>query len=205
MMRSLTACGVLCSLMLAACSGFKSSEPAVQTYVLRPALPARVATTPPASDATLTVLLPVATPGLEGERIALLQTGQRLDWYRNARWSGELPLLVQNSIIDALRAAGRFATVESEDAPFGSTYLLAVEIRHFEADYTGGGLPLVRVELTGTFGTHVDRTVSSSFTASGQVTADADRLQSVTSAFQSAFAQALEQLTNVLQPPAPAP
>ena len=39
MMRSLSACGVLCCLVLAACSGFKSSEPAVQTYVLRPALP----------------------------------------------------------------------------------------------------------------------------------------------------------------------
>jgi cholesterol transport system auxiliary component len=203
MMRSLSACGVLCCLVLAACSGFKSSEPAVQTYVLRPALPAKVATTALASDATLTVLLPVATPGLEGERIALMQTGQRLDWYRDARWSGELPLLVRRSIIDALRAGGRFATVQSEDAPFGSTYLLEVEIRHFEADYTGGGLPLVRVELSGTLGTRVDRTVIASFTASGHVTADADRLQSVTSAFQGAFAQALDQLTNALQPPAP--
>src|SRR5580693_3338237 len=128
MMRSLTPCAVLCGLLLGACSGFKSNEPAVQTYLLRPALPARVATAAPVSDATLTVMLPVATPGLEGERIALLQGGQRLDWYRDARWSGELPLLVQSSIIDAVRAGGRFAAVESEDAPFGSPYLLQVEI-----------------------------------------------------------------------------
>jgi cholesterol transport system auxiliary component len=201
MMRSLTACGVLCGLLLAACSGFKSSEPAVQSYLLRPALPARLASAAPASDATLTVMLPVATAGLEGERIALIQGGQRLDWYRDARWSGELPLLVQTSIIDALRAGGRFAAVQSEDAPFGSTYLLEVEIRHFEADYSAGGLPRVRVELTGTLGKRIDRTVTASFTAAGQATADADRLQSVTGAFQTAFAQALDQLTNDLQPP----
>jgi cholesterol transport system auxiliary component len=203
MMRPLTILGLLCAGVLAGCSGFKSSEPAVQTYLLHPALPAKLATAAPASDATLTVLLPSAIPGLEGEHVALLQSGQRFDWYRNARWSGELPLLVQAQIIDALRAAGRFATVESEDAPFGSTYLLEVEIRHFEADYSGGGLPVIRIELTGTFGKRVDRTVTLSYSAVGQVTADADRLQSVTGAFQSALAQALNQLAQAVQPPAP--
>ena len=203
MMRPLAALGLLCVWVLCGCSGFKSSEPAVQTYQLRPAMPAKLASLAPASDATLTVLLPAAVPGLESEHIALLQSGQRFDWYRAARWSGELPLLVQSSIIDALRAGGRVATVQSEDAPFESTYLLAVEIHHFEADYTAGGLPVVRVELTGTLGKRVDRAVILSYTASAQAPADADRLQSVTSAFQSAFAQALEQLTQALQLPAP--
>jgi len=202
MMRPLSALGLLCALALSGCSGFKSSEPAVQTYLLRPALPAKLATAAPGSEATLTVLLPAALPGLAGEHIALLQSGQRFDWYRDARWSGELPLLVQAAIIDALRAGGRFATVESEEAPFGSTYLLEVEIRHFEADYSGGGLPVIHVELTGTLGKRGDRTVLLSYTATGQGTADADRLQSVTAAFQSAFAQALDQLTQAVQPPA---
>jgi len=202
MMRPCTALGLLCVVVIAGCSGFKSSEPTTQTYLLRPALPAKLASTVPGSDATLTVLLPAALPGLAGEHIALLQSGQRFDWYRDARWSGELPPLVQAAIIDALRAGGRFATVASEDAPFGSTYLLEVEIRHFEADYTAGGLPVIRIELTGTLGTRVDRTVILSYTATGQATADADRLQSVTSAFQSAFAQALAQLTQTLQLPA---
>lgn len=202
MMRPLTTLAVLCALLLAGCSGFKSSEAATQTYLLHPPLPAKQAGAAPASDATLTVLLPVAAPGLEGEHIALMQSGQRFDWYRDARWSGELPLLVRTWVIDALRAGGRFATVESEDAPFGSTYLLELEIRHFEADYTAGGLPVVHIELTATLGKRVDRTVTLSYTATGQTTADADRLQSVTSAFQSAFAQALDQLTQALQPPA---
>lgn len=200
MMRPVPAFGLLWLLMLAGCSGFKSSEPAVQTYLLHPVSPAKLATAAPAADATLTVLLPSAVPGLEGDRIALIQGGQRIDWYRNARWSGELPLVIQNQIIDALRAGGRFATVESEDAPFAATYLLEVEIRHFEADYTAGGLPVVRVELTGTMGKRQDRNVTLSYTATGQASADADRLQSVTSAFQTALTQALDQLTQQLQP-----
>jgi hypothetical protein len=64
-------------------------------------------------------------------------------------------------------------------------------------------LPVIRIELTGTFGKRVDRTVTLSYTALGQITADADRLQSVTSAFQSALAQALNQLTQAVQVPAP--
>jgi cholesterol transport system auxiliary component len=201
MTRTLSAFGVLTAVLLAACSGFKSSEPAMQTYVLRPALPAKLATSAPPADATITVMLPTAAPGLEADHIVLLQAGQRFDWYRDARWSGELPLLVRTSIIDALRAGGRFATVESEDAPFGTTYMLEVEIRHFEADYSAGGLPQVHVELTATVGKRVDRTIIGSVTASAQVAADADRLQSVTAAFQSALAQALGELTEQLQPP----
>jgi cholesterol transport system auxiliary component len=202
MMRSHLAFIALIGIGLSACSGFKSNEPTVETYVLRPALPARLASGPPAADSTLTVLAPVAAPGLESEHIMLLQGSQRLDWYRDARWSGELPLLVQSSIIDALRAAGAFATVASEDAPFGSTYLLQVEIRHFEADYSAGGLPLIKVELIATLGRRVDRTVVLSTTATAQVRADADHMQAVGAAFQSALAQALSQLSQALQPPA---
>lgn len=202
MMRSHLALAALCGILLGACSGFKSNEPTVETYVLRPALPAKLASTAPGTDSTLTVLAPLAAPGLESEHIMLLQGSQRLDWYRDARWSGELPQLVQSSIIDALRAGGRFATVASEDAPVGSTYLLQVEIKHFEADYSAGAPPVAKVELIATLGRRVDRTVVLSTTATGQVRADADHMQSVGAAFQSAFAQALNQLTEALQPPA---
>jgi cholesterol transport system auxiliary component len=203
MMRSLLPVTALAALLLSACSGFKSNEASVLTYVLRPALPAPLASSAPNADATLTVLVPVAAPGLESEHIMLLQGSQRLDWYRDARWSGELPRLVQSSIIDALRAAGRFATVSSEEAPFESTYLLQVEIRHFEADYSAGAPPTVKVELIATLGRRVDRTVLLSTSASAEVRADADHLQSVGAAFQSALAQALAGLAKALQPPAP--
>lgn len=201
MIQRLTAITAVGAVLLAGCSGFRSSEPATQTYVLRPPLPAAVDGTAVAADASLAVLRPAAAPGLAGERIALIESGQRLDWYRDARWPDELPALLRSQLIEALRAAGHFASVQGDEAPFAASYLLAVEIRHFEADYTGGAPPRVRVVLTATLGRRLDRAILQSVDASAEVPAEADRLQSVTAAFQTALGQALAQLTGSLQPP----
>jgi hypothetical protein len=83
----LTLCGGLCE-FLSGCTGlFHSSAPAVQLYVLQPpavaAIPADGGTAPggaPAAPAattdsasTLRIALPLAAPGLNTDRIALLR------------------------------------------------------------------------------------------------------------------------------------
>jgi cholesterol transport system auxiliary component len=181
-------------LLLAGCSGgLKSNLPISQVYVLRPtwSAPATAATAPAGS---VQVTLPLAAAGLATDSIVVLRSGERLDYYSGARWAGATPGMLQTLAIDALRGTNRFAMVQSDAGPFASEFVLSLELRHFEAEYTGPGPPTAHVELVCTFGKRGSRDVIASFTVDGKVAADADRLQAVVAAFERATGDALTQM-----------
>jgi ABC-type uncharacterized transport system auxiliary subunit len=181
-------------LLLCACSGgLKSNLPVAQVYVLRPAWSAGApGTLAPAS--TVQVTWPTAAPGLASDSIVVLRAGERLDYYSAARWAAAAPAMLQALAIEALRAANKFAMVESDAGPFASEYVLSLELTHFEAEYTGTGPPSVHVALVCTLGRRGSRDVIASITAESRVNADADRMQSVVAAFERATGDALSQL-----------
>ena len=181
-------------LLLAGCSGgLKSDLPTAQVYVLRPTLAAAVATIPAAG--TVQVTPPQAAAGLATDSIVVLRSGERFDYYSAARWAAAAPSMLQTLAIDALRGSKKFAMVESDAGPFPSEYVLSLELRHFEAEYTGTGPPTVHVALVCTLGKRGNRDVIVSFTAESQVKADTDRMQAVVAAFEQATGDALSQMT----------
>jgi ABC-type uncharacterized transport system auxiliary subunit len=189
---------------LTACfSGLNSKLPAQQRYVLQPALAAPLAAAPTRSG-SVQVLRPSAAPGLASDGIAVRRPGARLDYYSNARWAADSPSALQSLVIDGLRSAGGFATVESDSGPFASQYILGLELEHFEAQYGAEGPPTVQVALVCSLGRRSDRGVIVSFTARSSVRADADRMQSVMAAFEQATAEALAQVAANIAPPADA-
>jgi cholesterol transport system auxiliary component len=185
---------LLATLALSGCSGvFESDLAAPQAYVLR--LPPA---TPPAAAGTAGSVLvqrPEAGPGLDSERIALLRSEQRFDFYAASRWAAPAPILVESLMIDAVRASGAFSTVLDDSAPFAPRYNLRCALRRFEADYTRGGrAPTVFVALDCTLGRHRDRELLASFTAQGSAVASEDRLNSVVAAFEAATTAAMAEL-----------
>jgi cholesterol transport system auxiliary component len=182
------------SLPLAACSGvFESDLAAPQSYVLR--LPAAAASAPTNGAGSVLVQRPEASPGLESERIALLRSQQRFDFYAASRWAAPAPDVIESVMVDTLRATGAFSAVFDDSAPFAPRYSLRCTLRRFEADYTkGGGAPTVFVALDCTLGRHRDRELLASFTASGSAVATEDRLNAVVAAFESATAVAMKEL-----------
>jgi cholesterol transport system auxiliary component len=200
-MRTMAAPMPLTLLLLLGCSGgLRSSLPVAQVYVLRPTFAAPAAATRPAG--TVQVPLPLAAPGLATDGIVVLRSGERLDYYSAARWAGAAPQMLQTLAVDALRAANRFAMVESDAGPFPSEYVLSLEMRHFEAEYSGSGPPTIRVSLVCTLGKRGNRDVVASFTAESEVKAEADRMQAVVAAFERASGDALSQLAANAAPPA---
>lgn len=181
-------------------SGLNSKAPAQQRYVLQPAAVA-VAAAPTAPIAALQVMRPTVAPGLAGDGIAVVRPGARLDFYSNARWAVDAPAALQSLLIEGLRSAGRFATVEAEGGPFATQYLLSLDLTHFEARYGADGPPTIEVELVASLGRRSDRSVLQSFTAHSSVRADADRMQSVIAAFEQATGDALAQLVAAVIPP----
>jgi cholesterol transport system auxiliary component len=181
-------------LALAGCGGvFDSKIAAPQTYVLR--LP--VNATPPSENRGGTVLVqrPEAGPGLDSNRIALLRTDRRFDFYAASLWAAPAPDVVESVIVQALRGAGAFRGVFDDASPYAPDYDLRIGLRRFEADYTSGAPPTIHVVLDCTVGRHRDRKLLASFTAQGSARAEEDRLASVVAAFEAATAAAVDELT----------
>lgn len=182
------------SLALAGCSGvFESKLAAPQTYVLR--LPPSAAPANALTAGSVLVQRPEATPGLDSNRIALLRSDRRFDFFAASLWAAPAPDVIESVVVDALRGTGTFSAVFDDAAPFAPRYDLRVTVRRFEADYTSGDIPTVHVVLDCTLGRHRDRVLLASFTARGSARADADRVSSVVAAFEAATASAMSELT----------
>ena len=190
----------LTTLLLGGCGGLlETTIPAPQAYVLR--LAPRAAASPPETPyGTVMLQRPEAGPGLDSDRIALLRSDNRFDFYAASRWAAPAPDLVESLILDALRANGSFAAVFDDTSPYAPRYSLRVTMRRFEADYSseaggsGGRAPTVYVVLDCTLGRHRDRELLASFTAQGSAVAGEDRLTAVVAAFDAASAAAMAQL-----------
>jgi len=188
--------GLLAAALCTGCGSLLDSKIAApQSYVLR--LPAREATTPANSQRAGSLLLqrPMAGPGLDSDRIVLLRSDSRFDFYAASRWAAPAPDMIASFIVDGLRANGSFSAVFDDTSPYAPKYDLRCTLRRFESDYTkGGGAPTVFVAFDCTLGRHRDRELLSSFSAQGSAVAAADRLTEVVAAFETASTAAVAEL-----------
>lgn len=191
---------ILLVLGVTGCSGLlHSNAPPVQVYTLRPGVvsPERAGDSHPAMTASLRVGHPLAGPGLGSSQIVLLQPDQRMNVYAASAWSADVPALVESLAAQTLRATGEWSSVEDNESPFPSDYLLQISIRRFDADYSAGTdvPPTVHVTLDCTLGTEDGRTILASFAADGSAAAGANKLSEVVAAFQQATDQALGSMS----------
>lgn len=187
-------CFALAMLAMTGCgSFFESSIPAPQAYVLR--LPPPAAHAAGVSAGSVRVQRPEAGPGLDSDRIVLLRSDRRFDFYAASRWAASAPDLLESVLVDQLRGSGAFSAVFDDSTPYAPHYNLRCTLARFESDYTSGGhIPTVQVALDCTFGRHRDRELLGNFTARGSAPASDDRLGAVVAAFEAATAQAVTQL-----------
>jgi cholesterol transport system auxiliary component len=181
---------------LTGCSGgLHSSAPPVQSYVLRAVEPAPQPARASLPNASLRVLYPTAAPGLDSDHIMLLEADRRLSYYAATRWAAALPALVEQLTADTFRGTGAWRAVEDSSGVWSADYFLQLDIRRFEADYSGGsGPPVVHVVFDCTLGRRGghDELVTS-FVAQRAVIAEQNRLSAVVAAFERAADEALAE------------
>ncbi|MEY4762816.1 MAG: hypothetical protein RLZZ200_2672 [Pseudomonadota bacterium] len=191
------------SLALAGCGGLTSRSPVEQLYVLHPAAEPVEG---PVVAATLQVLRPVAQAGLDTSRIALVQPGNRLDYFAGGRWAGPLEQVVESMLVQTLRGSGRFAQVASDGAGMGADLVLAVTVRRFEADYAGVEVaPVAKVRLECTLSSRRTHAQVAGFDIETSVAAGANRLGSVVAALEKAAQDATRQLVRRVAEIGPGP
>ena len=188
---------LLC-LGLAGCSGlFQSKAKPEQTYYLRAPAARTAATSAPAIPASVRVIRPAASPGLDTSRIMLVEADHRMNFFSGSRWPATAPELIEALAVQTLRTSGAWVSVGSSGGPFPADYLLQIQLQRFEADYSEGtaGAPVVHVVLECVVGRREGREVLTTFTAAGSAAAAANRLGEVVMAFEQATGVALEALS----------
>lgn len=192
----------LAAALLAACGGFVRDAPVPAVYRLfPPALPAGEAL-----PAELRIERPTVAAGLGGDRVASLWPDGRIDYYRDARWGDDLARVVEAALVETLARTERLRAVQGDRAPFLATHVLQVDIRRFEADYSAGAPPVVRVSLGATLGTARDRRVLAAFDVAAEARARSNTQTDVMRAFNEAFARAAGELSvRLLAAVGPAP
>lgn len=190
--RSVAAALPVLVLALTACTGslLQSNAEAPESYRLRgPVLADRGGRLPLA----LAVARPRAAAALDTDRVAVVQTDSRFDYYAGVRWAEPAPQMLQQLLVNAFTADGRFAAVVAAPSRVPADLLLDVELRRFEADYpAGGAAPGVRVEMLVTLVEARPARRVASFLATGAATATENRRAAVVVAFEAATAQAVE-------------
>jgi cholesterol transport system auxiliary component len=173
-----------------ACGGcgslLDSDIPVPVNYVLAPAPAAAKATESAASLVDLSIGSPDVAPGLDTQRIAVLR-GRELDYYRAAQWGARTAQMIQTLLVASLQDQRIFRSVTPEQARVSGEYLLDLEVRDFQAEYSNDqALPTVRVGLVGRLIRVTDRQLLDTVVASTTRAATANRLEAVTAAFESA-------------------
>jgi cholesterol transport system auxiliary component len=142
-------------------------------------------------DATILVQNASVSKGLDGNKIMLMHSQQRLDYYANARWSSPLSTMVQTSLIESFENSGALERVGSELSGIRPDYALVLELQDFQAEYQEENQPpIIHIKLVGKLVNYPDRTLAASFTAETYQQAEENELDDIIIAFDQAFAGA---------------
>ncbi|MBV8854699.1 MAG: membrane integrity-associated transporter subunit PqiC [Sinobacteraceae bacterium] len=182
--------------MLSGCSGLHSHAQPAEVYVLRFMPAVAAASAQRTASLSIRVARPDAAPGLNSEHIVILQPDHRMNYYAASVWAAPLPEVVEELVVESLRASGSWAAVQDSRGFFPADYLLQIVVRRFDAEYvSSSAAPQVQVTLDCTLGRRNGRDPPASFSVQGSAPASANQLHEVVSAFELATNQALTELT----------
>jgi cholesterol transport system auxiliary component len=186
---------------VAACGGglLESDRPAPEAYRLAaPATATPEGAEPSRVAAPGTVAIVVgrlrAPSSLDTDRIALIEPGSRFDYYAGVRWSEPAPQMLQQNLVAALTASGRFAGVYTSPSRVPAELLLDVELRRFEVDTAAAGPPVAHVQMQASLvdSRHAGRVAS--FVSDASAGASANRRADIIDAFDRASAQVIKDV-----------
>ncbi len=194
---SVTRAGIALALaaLLAACSTgslFDSDTPVPANYVLAAAPAAQTSRSSIPVDVSIS--RPDMAAGLDTDRIAVLK-GRELDFYRRVRWGSRSLEVVQNLVVDSLENQKIFRSVTPEQARVAGDYVLDLQVRDFQAEYTPrSDTPNVHVTFVGRLIRVSDRQLVKTVQSEARVDAEDNRMSAVAAAFEAAAHRAILDL-----------
>jgi cholesterol transport system auxiliary component len=175
---------------LTGCSGLLTSKQNVDQFYTVNALKT-YPQTHEAVDATIVIQNAAISKGLEGNKIMLMHSPQRLDYFAMARWSAPLSTMVQTSLVESFENSEVLERVSGERAGIKPDYSLLLEVQDFQAEYQEmNEAPIIHIKLVAKLVDYPQRNLRASFTAQTYQQAQENELGDIMQAFDQAFAGA---------------
>jgi len=203
MPTSLRLLPVLFVLALAGCASWLGSGDAGEhPTIYAPAPHLALDRNGPTLDASVLIAAPSAAPMLDSPRIVVRLAGDELQFLRGARWSRPAPELLQDALLHLLEDSGR-AQVARQDSGFAADWLLIMDLRHFEADYSQGSVPAINIEVSAKLLNRQDKSIIASHIFNHSETAQASSTEAIINAFTEGLSQITLKLAEWILAPLP--
>ena len=126
--------------------------------------------------------------------------GRRMSQASQSRWSEQIPLMVQETLVDAMSRSPNVVGVLPSSGARTDTRVHLI-IKNFEAVFDRGesSAPLARVRYTATLANASDRTLIDTFTTSQDVRADAINVSEIVEAMEQANSAAMMDIVGWLE------
>jgi cholesterol transport system auxiliary component len=149
----------------------------------------------PRVDWQLVVERPVASAGINTQRIAVQRSPVTLDYFARASWTDQAPALVQTLLIESFENSGKIRAVTRESSQLRADYILQTELREFQAEYDKlGQPPQVHVRLNGKLIRMPDRTIIANLTADRVGRAEKPDMENIIFAFDETLGKVMKQI-----------
>ena len=148
----------------------------------------------PTVDWQLVIEQPLAPTGLATTRIALHRAAIELEYYARANWTDLAPAMVQTLVVESFENSDRIVAVGREALGLRADYVLKLELREFQSEYTEGAIPTAHVRLNAKLVKMPQRMIVGSKSFEARVGASADRIEDIVAAFDDALGKALKNL-----------
>lgn len=174
-------------------SALNSATKPLDTYDLSPAAGAKKGTR---RNRTLLVARPQASAALTSDRIMIKPDAASITYLPDARWSDEVPAVLQSLLIRSIAGTGRVAYVGRSDAGPIPDKALLTRIDAFEVNATGDGALTAVIDFELTVINDSDQRIVATrrFTATSAVISDAPT--DVVGAFQAILDSDLPAITD---------
>jgi cholesterol transport system auxiliary component len=178
---------------VAACSNLPLNRPAPQLYTLTPK-----STFPddlPAVGWQLAIDRPTSPAGLATTRIAVARGPHLVDYFARAQWIDDAPNMVQRLLVESFDNTGKIIGVGRQSISLRSDFVLGLELREFQAEYTDGvEAPTVNVRLNVKLVELPQRRIVASATFDRLVPSPDNRMSSIVEAFDQALGRVLRDV-----------
>ena len=137
---------------------------------------------------------PLASGGLNIDRIALRHSPTELKYFARARWTERAPRMVQTLMVESFENSGAIVAVGRKAIGLRSDYNLLTELREFQAEYfESDGVPTVRVRLNAKLVKQPRRAIVASRTFESTIKSEGKAMRNVIRAFDQALGKVLRR------------
>lgn len=183
----------LAAFLLTGCGGIlPNSGPAPDMFTLTPKNTFRPDL--PAVTWQLVVEEPLASGGVDTNRIVIQPSPVEIKFYADARWSERAPRLVQTLLVESFENTKKIVAVGRQTVGLRSDYNLKTELREFQAEvFDGSKVPTVRVRLTAMLVKQPRQEIVASKSFEFSETAKSGAIGDVVLAFDEALGKAMRR------------